>query len=217
MELIVISHPDSWENEAQTVTKLLEAGLERFHLRKPEWSEEAIRAQLERILGHREFHATEKMRDFLRFVVAPDAQLSVMEIRWGIIPDMGISVVAPSVIARDQLKLMAMTGDRVAGEKALQLGLVTQTEAEPETQALVDRFVEAYNAGDVEGLGALLHPNFERLITREAIAEPQPLETVLTLYEVDAALHMEISVACRATPSARGSPSLPGPRGGGRR
>ncbi len=37
--------------------------------KNPEWSEEAIRAQLERILGHREFHATEKMRDFLRFVV----------------------------------------------------------------------------------------------------------------------------------------------------
>lgn len=29
----------------------------------------AIRAQLDRILAHREFHATDKMRDFLRFVV----------------------------------------------------------------------------------------------------------------------------------------------------
>ena len=32
-------------------------------------SREAIRAQLDRILASREFHATEKMRDFLRFVV----------------------------------------------------------------------------------------------------------------------------------------------------
>jgi adenylate cyclase len=32
-------------------------------------SHEAIRAQLDRILGHREFQATDKMRDFLRFVV----------------------------------------------------------------------------------------------------------------------------------------------------
>jgi adenylate cyclase len=37
--------------------------------KNPGLSEEAIRAQLERILGHPEFHATEKMRDFLRFVV----------------------------------------------------------------------------------------------------------------------------------------------------
>jgi TolB-like protein len=33
------------------------------------WSSEAIRAQLKRILGHAEFQATDKMHDFLRFVV----------------------------------------------------------------------------------------------------------------------------------------------------
>ena len=37
--------------------------------KNPAPSEEAIRVQLERILGHPEFHATDKMRDFLRFVV----------------------------------------------------------------------------------------------------------------------------------------------------
>ena len=34
-----------------------------------ELSHDAIREQLNRILEHREFHATDKMRDFLRFVV----------------------------------------------------------------------------------------------------------------------------------------------------
>jgi TolB-like protein len=34
-----------------------------------ELTHEAIREQLDRILAHREFHATDKMRDFLRFVV----------------------------------------------------------------------------------------------------------------------------------------------------
>jgi adenylate cyclase len=34
-----------------------------------EWTDEDIRAQLERILAHPEFRATEKMRNFLRFVV----------------------------------------------------------------------------------------------------------------------------------------------------
>jgi len=33
------------------------------------WNDREIRAQLERILGHREFQATDRMRDFLRFVV----------------------------------------------------------------------------------------------------------------------------------------------------
>jgi len=37
--------------------------------KNPGLTEDAIRAQLARILEHPEFHATEKMRDFLRFVV----------------------------------------------------------------------------------------------------------------------------------------------------
>jgi len=36
---------------------------------KSRWSNEAIREQLDRILGHAEFRATGKMRDFLRYVV----------------------------------------------------------------------------------------------------------------------------------------------------
>lgn len=35
----------------------------------PQWNDDAIRTQLDRILGHPEFHATEKMREFLRFIV----------------------------------------------------------------------------------------------------------------------------------------------------
>ena len=46
-------------------------GAKRVDERVPDfpWPEEAIRSQLERILGHEEFRATDKMREFLRFVV----------------------------------------------------------------------------------------------------------------------------------------------------
>ena len=64
------------------------------------------------------------------------------------------------------------------------------------TQELVDSFVATYNSGDVDSFAALLHPDFRREITRERALEPQPLDTVLTLYQVDAALNMEISLAC---------------------
>jgi len=37
MELIVISAPGIAANEAQVINRLFEAGLERFHLRKPGW------------------------------------------------------------------------------------------------------------------------------------------------------------------------------------
>ncbi|MFW0717760.1 thiamine phosphate synthase [Pedobacter sp. N23S346] len=38
MELIVISDPESFANEASTINRLFEAGMTRFHLRKPNWS-----------------------------------------------------------------------------------------------------------------------------------------------------------------------------------
>lgn len=67
-----------------------------------------------------------------------------------------------------------------------------------ETQALIDRFVAIYNAGDVAALEAFLHPQFVRMVIRELNEEPQPLDTVLTLLEVDAALNMELSLDCEA-------------------
>ncbi|MBB6127858.1 thiamine phosphate synthase [Mucilaginibacter lappiensis] len=42
MQLIVISHPDSVVNEAQVINQLFDAGLTRFHLRKPDWSDEQL-------------------------------------------------------------------------------------------------------------------------------------------------------------------------------
>lgn len=108
-------------------------------------------------------------------IAHPESQLSVMEIRWGIIPDMGISVVAPSVIARDQLKLMAMTGDRVSGEKALQLGLVTQTEAEPEAQALaLAENLSLKNPQAIRGIKRLF--NTENLSPSESLAMEEQIQ-----------------------------------------
>ncbi len=67
-----------------------------------------------------------------------------------------------------------------------------------ETQALIDRFVTIYNSGDVAALEEFLHPQFVRMVIRELAEEPQPVDTVLTLFEVDAALNMELSLDCEA-------------------
>jgi thiamine-phosphate pyrophosphorylase len=48
-ELIVISHPGMVAGEAAVIQQLFEAGLQLFHLRKPEADEQAVRALLEAI------------------------------------------------------------------------------------------------------------------------------------------------------------------------
>lgn len=71
----------------------------------------------------------------LRFA-APDAQLSVMESRWGLVPDMGISRSLPRLVGVDVAKELTFTARRLSGEEARQIGLVTRVAADPLAEAL---------------------------------------------------------------------------------
>ena len=62
---------------------------------------------------------------------APNAQLSIMEVRWGLIPDMGITVTASGLLREDRLRELAYTGRIVSGSEALELGLVTALHGDP--------------------------------------------------------------------------------------
>ncbi len=61
----------------------------------------------------------------------PDSRLSIMEIKWGLIPDMAISATARHVIPVDMLKELAYSGRVIDGEEALQLGLLTALHDDP--------------------------------------------------------------------------------------
>ncbi|MGE0786299.1 MAG: crotonase/enoyl-CoA hydratase family protein [Sandaracinaceae bacterium] len=71
----------------------------------------------------------------LRYV-APDAQLSVMEIRWGLVPDMGASQTLLRVVRPDIAKELTWTGRVVSGEEAVALGLATRTAEDPLAAAM---------------------------------------------------------------------------------
>ncbi|MFI0466647.1 crotonase/enoyl-CoA hydratase family protein [Saccharopolyspora sp. 5N102] len=69
-------------------------------------------------------------------LVAPDAKLSVMEIKWGIAPDMTGTQLLPELVGRDVAKELTYTGRVISGEEAADLGLCTRVEADPLTAAL---------------------------------------------------------------------------------
>lgn len=64
-------------------------------------------------------------------VAAPDARLSVMEVTWGLIPDMGITRTLPRLVAIDVAKELTFTGRVVTGADAHALGLVTRVSEDP--------------------------------------------------------------------------------------
>ena len=69
-------------------------------------------------------------------IVAPDAQLSVLEARWGLIPDMTGTVVLPRLVGFDVAKELTFTGRMVRGDEAVRLGLATRVADDPRAEAL---------------------------------------------------------------------------------
>lgn len=68
-------------------------------------------------------------------LVTPDARLSVMEIKWGLVPDMaGCALLAP-LVRGDHLRELVYTGRVVAGPEAASLGLATRVSAAPLEEA----------------------------------------------------------------------------------
>ena len=61
----------------------------------------------------------------------PDCEFSIMEIKWGLVPDMTGSVTLRELARIDAVKELAMTGRVFSGSQALQLGLVSHVMDDP--------------------------------------------------------------------------------------
>jgi enoyl-CoA hydratase/carnithine racemase len=64
-------------------------------------------------------------------ICAPDARLSVMEIKWGLIPDMSITRTLPRLVGIDVAKELTFTGRVLDASEAHALGLVTRLDDDP--------------------------------------------------------------------------------------
>ena len=69
-------------------------------------------------------------------IVAPDAQLSVLEIRWGLIPDMTGTHTLRRLVGLDVAKELTWTGRMVSGTEAVALGLATRVSDDPRADAI---------------------------------------------------------------------------------
>lgn len=69
-------------------------------------------------------------------IVCPEAKLSVMEIKWGLIPDMGITTTLLPSVRLDVLKELTFSGRVFSGEEAVRLGICTRAAANPVEAAL---------------------------------------------------------------------------------
>ncbi len=64
-------------------------------------------------------------------VVHPETRMAIMEMRWGLVPDMGGYALWRGLVRGDVLRHLVYTNREFSGVEALELGLATIIEAEP--------------------------------------------------------------------------------------
>jgi enoyl-CoA hydratase/carnithine racemase len=69
-------------------------------------------------------------------IAAPDARFSVMEIKWGLVPDMSLTQTIRDLVRLDVAKELTFTGRVVDAREALSLGLVTRLADDPLAAAM---------------------------------------------------------------------------------
>lgn len=132
-------------------------------------------------------------------VARPDAKLSVMESKWGLIPDMGGAALLRELIPIDRAKELTMTGRILSGTEAHALGLVSHLDDAPLQRAeqllaeigtrspdaiAAAKFLmqEAWNSGESGALSA------ERRRQRQLLGSPnQRIAVKSNMQKVDAA------------------------------
>jgi enoyl-CoA hydratase/carnithine racemase len=71
----------------------------------------------------------------MRFV-APDTRLAVLEIKWGLVPDMAGTQLMRHLVREDIVRELTYTGRVFSGQEALAMGFATRVCADPRAEAL---------------------------------------------------------------------------------
>ncbi len=68
-------------------------------------------------------------------IAAPDTRLSIMEAKWGLVPDMGGMVALRQLLRPDMLRRLTWTAEVITAPIARDIGLVTELAADPLARA----------------------------------------------------------------------------------
>jgi enoyl-CoA hydratase/carnithine racemase len=129
----------------------------------------------------------------IRFA-APDAKLSVMEIKWGLIPDMSATQTLRDLVPLDVAKELTFTGRILSGTEAKELGLVTHVADDPLAAAMaLAREIAGKSPDAIRAGKRLLEESWraeervglelESSLQTELIGSPNQIETVKANFE----------------------------------
>ena len=127
-------------------------------------------------------------------IAAPDARFSIMEIKWGLIPDCSITQTLRDLVPLDVAKELTFTGRTFEGNEALELGIVTQVSDSPLETAMEMAEIIATKSPDAVRYSKQLFETtwhggrdeslkLEQTLQHKLIGSPNQLEAVQSTFE----------------------------------
>jgi len=127
-------------------------------------------------------------------LAAPDTRMSVMEIKWGLIPDMSLTQTLCDLVRLDVAKELVFTGKIIEAPEAAELGLITRVcedpkaEAEKLAETIVGKSPDAIVQGkqlleDAWRMDADEGLLYEETLQRKIISTPNQIEAVMANFE----------------------------------
>jgi enoyl-CoA hydratase/carnithine racemase len=135
-------------------------------------------------------------------IVHPDAQLSVREVHWGLVPDMTGTLTLTRLVRPDVAKELTFSGRILSGTEAAALGLATRLSETPYDDALVlAREIAGRSPDAVRGAKALFNRLFaadatdqfaeERQVIGGLVGRTNQVEAVMANFEKRAPLFVD--------------------------
>ncbi len=122
-------------------------------------------------------------------IAGPDLRISVMEMKWGLVPDMGGIALLRRLAPGDAIRKLTYTAGIIGAEEALRLGLVTEIAEDPlararelaaeiaaKSPAAMRAAKTLLNVAEEEGEAKILQAESD--IQAEVIGRPEQVETV---------------------------------------
>lgn len=110
----------------------------------------------------------------------PDATLSVMEMRWGLLPDMTGPQTLVRLCGLDVAKELVLTARRIDGAEAASLGLVTHVSEDPVADATaLATEIAGRNPEAVQGAKALLNAAGSRPLEESLVDESRRMASLI--------------------------------------
>lgn len=114
-------------------------------------------------------------------IMRPDARLSIMELKWGLVPDMAGIALWRTLVRDDVLRELTYTHREFSGEDALRFGFATRLADDPHAEAMaLAREIASRNPDAIRGAKRLYNAysdDAERLLMAESVEQAAVIRT----------------------------------------